>query len=332
MKERNVGIDILKFLAVLLITNSHIGFLYVKFNWLATGGAIGNVLFFFCSGFTLFLKPFKSASDFPNWYKRRINRIYPVVFAISIVRCVFFDDFHVDIISVITDGGRWFVPTIMVLYIFIYFVGLYLRRWLNWVIAAVALITIVWFYCIPNRDFPFAMFSYSTNNIRWPLYFLYMLIGAKMGMMSSVKQNHQQADHQWRNLIYCLLGVAGFYLLTGVTDRVESLSFLHVYSLIPMIAVAYYLYWLCMGQWAKSIYNTKAGNFIVRFVGGLCLEIYIIQICLFTTKLNFLFPLNIPIFFIILIVVAYLCSCLGRLIRQTFQDMPYNWKEIISVY
>lgn len=29
--------------------------LYGKYNALATGGAIGDVLFFFCSGFTLFL-------------------------------------------------------------------------------------------------------------------------------------------------------------------------------------------------------------------------------------------------------------------------------------
>ena len=56
MRQRNPSIDILKFFAALLITNSHMGMLYpdslVK---LSTGGAIGDVLFFFCSGFTLFL-------------------------------------------------------------------------------------------------------------------------------------------------------------------------------------------------------------------------------------------------------------------------------------
>lgn len=51
MKERNIGIDILKFFAALLITNSHMGMLYGKYDILATGGAIGDVLFFFCSGF-----------------------------------------------------------------------------------------------------------------------------------------------------------------------------------------------------------------------------------------------------------------------------------------
>ena len=50
----DLSIDILKFIAVIAITNSHMELLYGKYNVLATGGAIGDVLFFFASGFTLF--------------------------------------------------------------------------------------------------------------------------------------------------------------------------------------------------------------------------------------------------------------------------------------
>lgn len=38
MKERDYSIDILKFLAVFLIINSHMDALYVKYRMLATGG------------------------------------------------------------------------------------------------------------------------------------------------------------------------------------------------------------------------------------------------------------------------------------------------------
>ena len=54
MKQRDLSIDILKFIAVIAITNSHMELLYGKYSVLATGGAIGDVLFFFASGFTLF--------------------------------------------------------------------------------------------------------------------------------------------------------------------------------------------------------------------------------------------------------------------------------------
>lgn len=55
MKQRDVSIDMMKFFAVLAITNSHMELLYGKYSALATGGAIGDVLFFFVSGFTILL-------------------------------------------------------------------------------------------------------------------------------------------------------------------------------------------------------------------------------------------------------------------------------------
>ena len=47
--------DIMKCLAVLLVMNSHMDLLYGKYSALATGGAIGDVLFFFASGYTILL-------------------------------------------------------------------------------------------------------------------------------------------------------------------------------------------------------------------------------------------------------------------------------------
>lgn len=55
MEKRDIAIDVVKFLAVLLIINSHADCMYPKFQLLATGGAIGDCLFLFCSGFTLLL-------------------------------------------------------------------------------------------------------------------------------------------------------------------------------------------------------------------------------------------------------------------------------------
>lgn len=77
-KQRDISIDIVKFLAVFLIINSHADIMYLKYSALATGGAIGDALFLFCSGYTLIL----AWNDrFDNWYKKRISRIYPSVFA-----------------------------------------------------------------------------------------------------------------------------------------------------------------------------------------------------------------------------------------------------------
>ena len=63
MNQRDISIDILKFIAVFLIINSHMDALYPKYKMLATGGAIGDVLFLFASGYTLFLSNRKLRFD-----------------------------------------------------------------------------------------------------------------------------------------------------------------------------------------------------------------------------------------------------------------------------
>lgn len=77
IKVRDTAVGYVEFIAVFLVLNSHMGDCYPKYQFLASGGAIGDALFFFASGFTLFLG---RTMRFDNWYKRRINRIYPSIF------------------------------------------------------------------------------------------------------------------------------------------------------------------------------------------------------------------------------------------------------------
>ena len=52
-KQKILGIELLKFLAAVLITNSHFKALYVEpYTSLGTFGAPGNALFFFISSYT----------------------------------------------------------------------------------------------------------------------------------------------------------------------------------------------------------------------------------------------------------------------------------------
>ena len=57
-----------------------------------------------------------------------------------------------------------------------------------------------------------------------------------------------------------------------------------------------------------------------------------IQNILITRKLNFLFPLNIPIVLCEIIVGAYLLRCMARFISQTFKEAPYDWKKMVDIY
>ena len=325
MKERNISVDILKFMAVLLITNSHMDIMYAKYGVLATGGTIGDVLFFFCSGFTLFLKPMNGIKEFPNWYKRRINRIYPTVFAVAIYLCLFWNSEN-NIIDVILHGGGWFVNCIMLYYIAVFFIGLYAKKRIYWIIVIVSVASLAWFYLI-DRTFPYNMYLPDVGYLKWLCYFSFMLLGAKIGMEG--KSNNKSS---WNNFLLAMLGIIGFYgfYITGM--KWEKLEWIEVYNFIPLLFGIYYLYQWGNSSFARNIYNNKVTRFIVRFVGGLCLEIYLTQMPLISTKLNHIFPLNLIIVFFVIVVIAYLVRCLARFISQTFKDEPYNWKKIVAVY
>jgi peptidoglycan/LPS O-acetylase OafA/YrhL len=73
MKQKYDFISIIKILAILLITTSHLDHYYPEnLKILGTGGMLGNVLFFFSTGFLLFNQ---IKDGFLLWFYKKINRI-----------------------------------------------------------------------------------------------------------------------------------------------------------------------------------------------------------------------------------------------------------------
>ena len=319
MKERNIGIDILKFFAALLITNSHMGMLYGKYDILATGGAIGDVLFFFSSGFTLFLG---RMGRFDNWYKRRINRIYPTVFAWAILSAFFFNQ-HQSMDYTIIHGGGWFVTCIMLYYVVLYFIQRFLLHHLKWVFGIVALICIAWYFIMDRPD-DYNM--YGATYFKWGHYFLFMLLGAMMGI----------SQKQWKfnfktDFIKLISSIFVYYAILFAGRIYTLFSELQIISLIPLLFIVYYFYKVCSSDTLKKWYTNRYIGWSIKFVGGLCLEIYLVQGVLFTENMNHIFPINILIMFLIIFAVAYLLRCGSRIFSQTFKDGEYDWKAVFKL-
>lgn len=68
---------------------------------------------------------------------------------------------------------------------------------------------------------------------------------------------------------------------------------------------------------------------VIKSIGGLCLEIYVVQKFLILDKWNNMFPFNILLVFIIILIGAYLTRCLARFVSQLFNDAPFEWREIV---
>ena len=323
MKERDYSIDVLKFLAVFLIINSHMDALYVKYSMLATGGAIGDVLFLFASGYTLFLS--NRNLRFDNWYKRRINRIYPSVIVCSIVGVLLT---YKDDLSLITLAGGEFVIAIMAYYVLLYFIKRYAMKYVPLVLVGIAIVSLVvyilWF---PYKCEVSSRGIYGiTTLFRWLPYSAFMLFGAWMG----VKRNGLKfkAKLDFMLMLVCLIL---FYGVQLAAKKYPIVAPYQIVTLLPLLGIVFYFWKWCNANFWKKMYSKKYGHLLIMTISGLCLESYLIQYSVFTTKLNGIFPLNLPIMVVVVLVVSYVCRCLARAFSQTFGPEEYNWKKVFAL-
>lgn len=320
MSQRNIGVDILKFIAAILITNSHMEILYPN-SAFATGGAIGNSLFFFCSGFTLLLKPLPR---FDNFYKKRINRIYPTVFAWAILAALLFHSNN-NIITIILYGGRWFISCIMIYYVFLYIIGKYLIEYIYW-ISSIILGVIISFYFIYDKPVNYSLYG-DTGIFRYIYYFIFMLLGAIIGL-SQDKIKHSFSNSLFK-LVGCIILYYGLLYISGINTLYKDLQ---IFTLIPLLGICFYFYKFTNTQLLKNIYSSKLFGPLIKIIGGLCLEIYLVQFSLFTDKMNHIFPLNLIIMFLIIILAAYILRCLARVFSQIFRESDLDWKAVVRLY
>lgn len=311
-KERSIAIDILKVVAVFMVMNSHMEMCYPRYSFLATGGAIGDALFFFASGFTLFLG---RHLRFDNWYKRRINRIYPSILATAIFVYVVWG-FTENIGDILLGKRYWFIGCILVYYVLLYPIkeiknGKYAPHCM---VLGGAICLAVYFCFFNNGDV-----FYGGGLFRCFAYFLIMLQGAMMGK--------NMEDYQFKpiHILLFILSVGLWYGLFFIGKN----SWLLLLSLIPLMGVTRYLYLVCCAPIFKRMYNKKVLGQLLFIISQLCLEVYLIQKFVFTDTLNNIFPLNIPIIMLFVLVIAYIIKSFSIFISQTFKTEPYEWNDML---
>ena len=168
-----------------------------------------------------------------------------------------------------------------------------------------------------------------TTLYRWIPYFGFMLMGAFVGLKTKISTVKKKC--RWYDLMLFVVSLGTFYGIQFVAKKHIEVAPFQIITLFPLAGVIYYFYKLCNASWFEKIYSNKYGNVIIMAVSGLCLESYLIQYYLFTDKLNSLFPLNIPLIMLYVLIVSYICRCLARFFSQTFRTEEYEWKKIFEI-
>ena len=315
IKERDTAIDFVKLVATLLVMNSHMAISYGNYSFMASGGGIGNALFFFASGFTLFLG---RDSSFIEWFRRRIKRIYPSLIAVAIIGAVFFG-WSDSVLDIILAKRYWFIQCILTLYPLLFLVRRYCRR-------QVLLFLILGFGIM--LLFPFIYdgkgLFYGGEYYRWAVYSLFMLLGAILG-----KLRRKLPDMSlWVVVLTLVISLASWYLIVYFFKN----SWIQVLSVIPLFLIPLCFYYLGRCEMIKNLYNKEAVGRILISIGSLCLECYLIQKLIITDRLNSIFPLNIPFLMLVIILFSYFVRVFANLISQLFDSTPFNLKSLLKLY
>lgn len=347
LEGRNKAIVLFKFFAALLITYSHMGLLFPKFGGLVTGGAIGDGLFFFCSGFTLFLG---RDGGFLNWYKRRVSRIYPSIIMWALLSAVAFG-WTWYVTDLITTPKYWFIPCIMVYYAIFYVIRRYLMKYMKAVfVGSLLIITALSFFVLDmERSVMYAQVSFMRI-----YYFMFMLLGAitaldlrksdnemifgglrrmcvgggknkgKLGVMREELNGSRSFS------LFCI-SIVLYYACMAAYKLGPFYCHFQMLSLIPLLLAIYFFFIFCSCEKMTKVFDKALSGNVVYFISSLTLEIYLVQYALFTDRMNFMFPLNIPVMYLMIFGVAYVLKVLAQGFSQIFGKEDVVVKKLFKV-
>lgn len=292
-------IELLRCIAAILITNSHYNNIW-PIGALATGGSLGNTLFFAISGFCL---SDTKKTNFLIWIRKRLLRIYPPVVIITFVEFVIVD----NKIKSVADFIRyfiyptqfWFASAIILFYVLFYFITRYADNYINKIIGFMLIVYM--FAYITVLDINHWSIE-GTSYFKWIYYFIIMLLGYKLKTykISTFKRIFE---------IKLLLSVVlyfGFKLILDVFPRLLCIQFCsHIISgwfMIEAFRVGF-MYENKIKEFSKS----KCYK-VISFISSLTFEIYLVQTFVIRRFEMLRFPINFIVVTIMICIEAFLLS------------------------
>ncbi len=307
----------IKFLAIVLITNSHLHGLY-PFPQLATGGAIGNSLFFMISGYGLVKSETRQQRPFIEWYRRRFARIYPSLIITVAIYNMWLDRGWqkwalADYVSnFIWPTPAWFVSAIMLFYL-VFFMIMKIGR------PAFYILGILFLY-VPYFYYYFSFIDFSRYSIEGPGYFkwiFYLQVMFFGGYLAS-KDKEIKAG-KIIHFAYLIFLLACYFL---IIMAVKS-GFGEVQALIHIITFPIVFLVLALSRShfvMERIGLSKPIHFAITLIGSVTLEIYLLQYAVYTNNLirSLFFPVDIIVFGLVVLVLAVALANASKWIQKLF--------------
>jgi peptidoglycan/LPS O-acetylase OafA/YrhL len=306
-----------RILAIVLIAHSHLDHLY-PLPQIAVGGAIGNSLFFMVSGYGLAASYREYKRSFSLWYRRKIMRIYPSVLLVTLMDFLLnksWRDWGVtDYAMALTWPTLfWFVAAIMLFYpLFFVVMRCEDNRAFIGGIVLLSVLYIGWYFFFVDVS---AYTIEGPGYFKWIFYLQIMLFGGYLAA-GQVRIPQGTAKHLF---LLCAFLIGYFGVILAVRAGFgEIQALIHVLTL----PIVYLVLVLSKSTFVtRNILMRKHGKFLVSTIGGLSLEIYLLQYMVYSNYIvrALSFPVNITVFWCIVVILSLMVSKASSLARQLIQ-------------
>lgn len=292
-------IDVLRCVAAILITNSHYNNIW-PIGALATGGSLGNTLFFAISGYCL--SETKKVS-FIEWMKKRLMRIYPPVLIVTFIEFVLLKHEVKTIKDIIKyfvyPTQFWFASAIILFYIFFYFITKYMDKYIH--ILMITTLCLYAFVYVTMLDISRWSIE-GTGYFKWIYYFVIMLLGRRLKTNQEISKNDAA---MWQLIV----SVSLYFMFKIVLDLCPGLMPFQFISHI--ISGWFMIVAFKLGFFYENKINKFAGTkgyVVVSFISSLTFEIYLVQTFIIRRFENWAFPINFIVVTVMIGIEAFLLN------------------------
>ncbi len=308
--------QLLRAIGILLITNSHLYGFY-PISDLATGGAIGNSIFFCLSAFGIYFSQQKNKKPFSEWFAARVSRIYPSIWLVLIfIRLPILinsgtmgDDYILTFIGHFFNPTHWFIRVLLVYYIISFF--FFNKNEINKLKKLIAGLAVLYFL-IYFSFIDFSMWVIEDHSIKLIHYFMVFLFGIYLASKSKTIA-YTGIHNYFFVLLFLVLTYGHKFLMTkGILTEIQ---FVQQAAMYPMI---YYLLKISRSPFLLSkLEKSNWFSVTVSFISSHTLELYIIQetILGILQNMKISFPLNIFVFMSLAFVLSALVSRGADMVR-----------------
>ena len=308
----------LRALAILLVINSHLD-KYYPIPYIATGGAIGNSIFFFLSAFGLYISQHESSQHFKDWFTHRIGRIYPSLWIvlISLYMPILIWRGKLCYSTVITFIGYFFSPPYGFLqYLLVFYLlafPLLKNLWKTNILVILGMLSLLYIGCyISIVDL--SRWSVEESPFDLIHYFMVFIFGIYIA-----KKSQDIIYSGVMNYIYLfsLIGLVYTHKYLMLKGLYLEYQFLQQASIYPIL---YYLLKISRSPFIMTkLMRVPFLSRPVDFIANNTLEIYLIHetISYPILYMQMPFPINLIVFLLLTLCLSAIVNRLANSVRKS---------------